>query len=183
MPEGSWTVGDSTGGKVKIFAPNYSPLTISNNTNCIESMSPITQVYENNKLIVYDSEGEYRKTFYATTNGITDNPSAVGRLKRINTHIVFSDDDYNILEAQNLRNDMYNHKLTFTMTLKNNFFNWYEWKLGLPLEVWYNSHYFKTIYTGYKLVKDDNKEPMKVEITCGKVRTSLTKKLALNGVL
>lgn len=183
IPETAWTIGDAEGGKVTIRTPNYTPIVVGNNAECITDMSPVTEIYENNKLIVYDSDGNYRDTFYATTNGITDDPSAIGRVKNINTNIVFSDDDYNILKAQNLRNNMYNHKLTFTLDLKNNFYDWYSWKLGQPLEVWYNGHYFKTVYTGYSLTKSDNSMPVTVRITCGKVRTSLTKRLALNGVL
>lgn len=183
VPETAWTIGDDDGGTVKIYTPSYTPVTVGDNAECITDMSPITEIYENNKLIIYSSEGVYRDTFYATTNGITDDPSAIGRVKNISTNIVFSDDDYNILKAQNLRNDMYNHKVTFSLNLNNNFYNWYEWKLGLPLHVWYNGHFFDTVYTGYSLTKSDNTMPVSVKITCGKVRTSLTKKLALNGVL
>ena len=184
IPEYSWSIGDNNGGKVLIFAPEYDSMTIGNNVHYVWNVVPTTSIYDNNKLIIYDSKGVYRTTRYSTATGeITDDSSSTSRLKKINTNIVYSDDEVDNLVNQNLMTDMYSHRVEFSMLLDNYGYNWYDWKLGTPLDVWYNGHYFNTVYTAYNLKKELNKEPTHVTVVCGKVRTTLTKRLAYNGVL
>lgn len=184
IPEKAWNIGDQNGGKVTIWTPQYSSLVIGNNVRYVWDVQPTTTVYDNNKLIIYSSNGTYRGAYYSTFAGeITDDSSDATRLKKINTSIVYSDDEIDYLVNQNLITDMYSHRVEFTMMMDNPGYNWYDWKLGMPLEVWYNGHYFNTIYTAYNMRKEQNQEVKQVTIICGKVRTTLTKRLAYNGVL
>lgn len=165
--------------KVNIHTVNFSPYKIANNTHAIINISPLTEISQNNKLIVYSSEGAFRAVYYATAQGIVTDPSDPLRLKQINTVIQFTDDELDAILASNLSSDMFNHKLTFTLRLDNNLYSWEDWKLGQPMEIWYNGQYFNSVFTGYEITKTENNNPTEVNITCGKVRTSLTTKLSL----
>lgn len=175
--------GYSDGGKVTISTPSFTAYKLANNNNSINAISPITEIAQTNKLVIYSSEGTYRATYYATSEGITTDANDPLRFKTINTKFIFSDDDLSSLVAANLTADMFNHKLTFSMLLNSKLYNWKEWKLGQPLNIYYNNQYFRSIYTGYELTKEANQEPYQVNIICGKVRTSLTKKLTLRSDL
>ena len=165
----------------KVKTVNYSAYKIANNNHAIANISPTTQIAQNNKLVVYSSEGVYRGSWFATSEGITQNASDPLRLKTINTVIQFTDDEIDPIVASNLPSEMYNHKLTFTLLLDQKLYKWEDWKIGQPLDIWFNSQYFKSIFTGYEF-SFQNVEPTSVNITCGKVRTSLTSKLSLGGL-
>lgn len=169
--------------ELTISTPNYTAYKLANNNNSISAISPVTEIAQTNKLIIYATDGTYRATYYATSEGITTDADDPLRFKTINTKIVFSDDTLDTIVAANLTADMYNHKLTFSMLLNSNLYNWDEWQLGQPLEIYYNSQYFKSVYTGYELIKEQDQELYEVNIICGKVRTSLTKKLTLRSDL
>lgn len=170
-------IGQEGSNKVTIHTIDYTPYKIANNTHAIVNISPLTEIAQNNKLLIYSSEGEFRAVYYATSQGIVTDPSDPLRLKNINTVIQFTDDELDAVLASNLSSEMYNHKLTFTLRLNNNLYKWEDWKLGQPLDIYFNSQYFKSVFTAYEIVKEDNQEPTEVNITCGKVRTSLTNKI------
>lgn len=184
IPYGAWEIGDDSGGICTISVPSYGSIKIGDNTKCVQNMSPITQTEEDNKLVVFAKNGTYRATYYATTtNGIVkEPPNNSGRFPVINTVIIFSDDDIDDIVSSNLPTEMYNHHLTFDLVIDNKLYNWYDWKLGMPLEVWVGSDYYSTVYTGYDLEIEENSDPAVVRIQCGKVRTALTKKLARTGM-
>lgn len=169
--------------KIIVETPKMSAHKVANNNNSIRNMLPITEVAETNKLVVYNSKSEFRGAYYVTQDGITTNANDPLRKKVINEKILFSDDDLNTLVASTLPKQLYNHKLEFDLLLKSNIYKWDDWKLGQPLDIHMNDKYFKSIYTGYELVKTENSEPIMVHIICGMVRTSLTKKLLLRGVI
>lgn len=160
-------------------AESREPIKIGNNFNAIKNFRINTDTFENNKLIIYSADGsEYRGTYYGSTGGITTDDESPLRLKKINNVITFSDDDINLVLAQNLQNNMYNHKITFEMILNNNLYDFFElFKLGCPVEIYYNGAYYNTIFTGYEYIKEENEQVSSVLITCGKVRNSLTSKL------
>ena len=168
--------------KVTVRTVNYTPYKIANNTHAIVDISPLTEIAQNNKLVVYSSEGAFRAVYYATSQGIVTDSTDPLRLKSINTIIQFTDDELDAVVASNLSSEMYNHKLTFTLRLDNNLYKWSDWRIGQPLEIWFNSEYFNSVFTGYELTKQQNTELTEVYITCGKVRTSLTNKLSLGGI-
>lgn len=158
---------------------DQEPIKVGNNFNKIQNFSIDTDTFETNKLIVYSEDGtELRGTFYGTTAGITEDDESPLRLKKVNNSIAFSDDSIALVKAQHLRNEMYNHKISFDLILDNSFYNFFElFKLGCRVDVWYNGTYYNTIFTGYEFVKENDAEISKVHIICGKVRNSLTSKI------
>lgn len=163
---------------ISIGVPNYDKIKIGNNANIFRNFNIQKNIYETNKLVVYSEEtGQYRATWYGTTSGITDNPSALNRLQKIKTNIVFSDDDINILKASSLRNEMYNHEITCELIVKNKMFTIDSLKLGQPIDLYFNGEYYDTILTGYSLTCSENQELTTATLKFGLVRTSLTSKL------
>lgn len=163
--------------KISIGIPNYPKLKIGNNSSIFRNFDIDINVFETNKLVVYSEAGEYRESWYATTSGITDNPSALNRLPKINTNIVFSDDDINILKASSLRNEMYNHQIVCDLVLANNMLKFEDLHLGQEVDLYYGDDYYNTILTGYSLKQDEEKGVETISLKFGLVRTSLTSKL------
>lgn len=156
-----------------------APIKVGNNFNKVQNFTIETDTFETNKLIVYSEDGtEYRGTFFGTTGGITEDDESPLRLKKINNAIAFSDDSIALVKAQHLRNEMYNHKITFDMVLDNSFYDFFNlFKLGCPIDVWHNGTYYNTLFTGYEFIKENDAEISQVHIICGKVRNSLTSKI------
>lgn len=102
------TIGKSNIGEIKI----------GNNTNAIVDISPITEVEETNRLIIYNEDGTYRATYVTKADGsrVKEPIGTANRFGVVKTAIVFSDDDDQTLQWGYLPK-MYNHKLTFTLKL------------------------------------------------------------------
>jgi len=163
---------------IAIGIPSYSKLTISNNTSIFRNFTITRNVFETNKLVVYSEEtGQYRETWYATTSGITDDPSALNRIPKIKTSIVFSDDAINIIKASNLRNQIYNHEITVELIDNNKLLNFENLKLGQEADIYYNDEYYNSILTGYEINMTDNVPSGVIILKFGLVRLSLTSKL------
>ena len=77
---------------------------------------------------------------------------------------------------------MYNHKLTFTLIIKNFIYEFGDFNLGGELEVWFDDDYYDTILTGYQIKKKSNQNISQVDFVCGKVRTALTKQMTMGVV-
>lgn len=168
---------------VHIKVPSYATIKVGNNMFAIQNMSPITTIEETNRLIIFSKDKVYRTTYVAKKNGIVESPtSTVDRFDLTNTKVVFSDDEVSDLVASNLPSTMYNHKLTFTLIIKNFIYEFGDFNLGGSLDVWYNDDYFNTVLTGYHITKESNKNITKCDFTCGKVRVALTKLLTLGKV-
>lgn len=166
---------------IEILKPSYGSIKVGNNVNVVRNLTPFTEVFETNKLVIYNQEGTtLRGTYYGTTDGITTNASNPLRLPVIKTTFIFNtDDSLDDIKNDNLQEQMLNHKITFDLILDNSIYSFYEWKLGMPIDVWYNGQYFQTDYTGYSMIKNENENLGSVQITCGKVRNKLTE--ILNG--
>jgi len=163
---------------IRIGIPTYPTITISDNTSVFRNFKITTNIFETNKLIVYSEEtGQYRETWYATTNGITNDPASLNRLQKINTNIVFSDDDINILKASSLRNDIYNHEIVCDMIYNNKLLPIEQLKLGQQVELYYKGKHYRTILTGYTMKCDEKSNVDIITLKFGLVRTSLTGKL------
>lgn len=155
---------------------------IGNNTNAVYNMSPITQVEETNKLVIFDKDGNsYRNTYIAKADGtIVSEPSQIAdRFMVTKTKIVYSDDPLADLIAANLPSEMLNHKLTFTMRLDNNLYSFDDLPLGTSVDIWIDGQYFSSVITGRSYSKPHNQEVTEINYTCGKVRTALSEKLSL----
>ena len=173
-----------SGGYTIISIPNYTPIKIGNNSEQVLNLSPVTEVAETNKLVVFASNGTYRSTFiYTSTNGIVEEPvTDVGRYGVINTKVVRTDDPITDVVASELPSVMYNHHLTFDLLMDGNLYNFDDLKLGQPIQVWNGTDYYSTIFTGYEMSCGENERPTSVHIVCGNVRLALTQKL-LMGVI
>ena len=169
---------------VHIKIPSYETIKVGNNMYAIQDMSPITEIEETNRLIIFAQDKTYRTTYVATKNGVVEEPSATtNRFDITNTKVVFSDDDVADLVASNLPQNMYNHKLTFTLIIRNFIYQFGDFNLGGELDVWVGDDYYNTVLTGYQIKKASNQNITEANFTCGKVRVALTKKLTMGVVL
>lgn len=165
---------------VHIKVPTYQKIAVGNNMYAVQDMSPVTEVEETNRLIIYSSNNTYRTTYVATKTGIVQAPSSTAnRFNVTNTEIVFSDDALADLVSANLPNTMYNHKVTFNLVIKNFLYEFGEFNLGGELDVYYNDDYYSTVLTGYRISKASNQNITGATFTCGKVRYALTKMLTM----
>lgn len=165
---------------VHIKVPTYQKIAVGNNMYAVQDMSPVTEVEETNRLIIYASNNTYRTTYVATKTGIVEAPSSTAnRFNVTNTEIVFSDDAVADLVSANLPNTMYNHKVTFNLVIKNFLYEFGEFNLGGELDVYYNDDYYSTVLTGYRISKASNQNITGATFTCGKVRYALTKMLTM----
>lgn len=105
---------------VTIGKTDVEELKIGNNTNAIVDISPVTEVEDTNRLIIYDSNGMYRATYVTNADGsrVKEPAEVTNRFGVVKTSIVFSDDDDSTLEWGYLPK-MYNHKLTFKLRILN----------------------------------------------------------------
>ena len=149
---------------------------LSDNNNVLRDFNIITETYETNKLVLYSPDGTHRGTWYGTPTGITTN-SAANRLPKIRTNIVFSNDDPNTIVADNLSDDMYNHKIEMNLVLDNKLYNFDEFKLGGSFTIVYEGKTYESILTGYELKVNANGKSDVVKLVFGIVRISLVDKL------
>lgn len=166
---------------VTIGKSDKSELKIGNNTNSIIDISPITEVEETNRLMIYNSDGTYRATYVTKADGsrVKEPSGTANRFGVVKTSIVFSDDDDQTLQWGYLPK-MYNHKLTFTLRmLSKGLYKYNDFYLGMPLAVWKDTDYFSTVLTGKELSKQENAPISEVNYTCGTVRTKLTEKILM----
>lgn len=167
---------NGTSPSISIGRKILERIKITNNNNATRNISPLTEIFETNKLIIYNSIGEYRETWYTSNNGITNNPNELTRLAIVKTKIIFSDEEISLIKAQNIRNEIYNHKIDIELVLNNSLYNFFEFDLGQEFSVWLNGSYFDTILTGYELNKSLNGSLEIAKLTFGKVRTKLEDK-------
>lgn len=180
IPYGVWNIGDDA-GMVKIHKATDEIIKIGNNAECVLDMKPTTEIEQTNKLIVYGHDGKYRKTYFATPNGIVEEPTTnEGRFGKIETQIVFSDDDLETIKKANIKTEMFNHKVEFTLLLDNSMYDFFNWELGQSLQLYKDGTFYNSVFTGYELSKEENKNPVKVKIVAGKVRNTLTNILTLS---
>ena len=167
---------------VHIKVPTFERIKVGNNMFAIQNMLPITEIEETNKLVIYNSNNVYRTTYIATKNGIVENPATTAnRFNITNTEIVFSDDPVEDLVANNLPNQMFNHKLEYDLIIKNFIYEFGDFNLGGELDIYYGDEYYDSVLTGYEISKQSNQNITQAHFICGKVRTALTKLLTLSG--
>lgn len=165
---------------VHIKVPTYSSLKVGNNMYAIKDMKPVTAIEETNRLIIFAQDKSYRTTYVATANSIEEEPSTTAnRFDLTNTKIVYSDDAVADLIAANLPDQMYNHKLDFTLVIKNFIYQFGDFNLGGSLDIYYYDEYYNSVLSGYEISKASNQNITEVKMVCGKVRSKLTQKLTL----
>lgn len=72
---------------------------------------------------------------------------------------------------------IYNSNISFDMLLENNLYDFYDWQLGMPMEVWKEGRYYQTVYTAWEMEFADGQPASIVHITCGTARSKLTEVL------
>ena len=168
---------------VYIKVPSYTKMKVGNNMFAISDMLPITEIEETNRLIIYGSDNTYRTTYVATKTGIVEEPSTTAnRFNITNTNIVFSDDPVDDLVAANLPQNMFNHKIEFTLLIKNFIYEFGDFNLGGELDIYYGEEFYNSVLTGYEISKMSNQNITDVHFVCGIVRTKLTQLLSLGKV-
>ena len=164
--------------EIRIGKPTFNTIKVGNNTNAIRNIQVTKEVQETNRLIVYDSLGLLKGIWYATPSGITQNSSALDRITKVKTDIVFSDlTDLSEIVAEHLSDKMYNHKITCELLVKNSLYNYRDFDLGSNIQVFYDGDYYDSILTGYSYSFDDRGVIDYITLTMGKVRYSLADKL------
>lgn len=161
---------------ITIKTNNAVKIKLIDNTIYTPVLMPTTEVYETNKLIIYDEDGKYRGSYYGSRNGITTNPKELTRWNVVKTNVVFSNDDLDVIKAQNLKEDMYNHKLEIEMIMDNKLYKFDEMSLGQEFDVWIKNRYYNTILTGYEFSKDKDEQIKTVNLIFGKVRTKASQR-------
>ena len=166
-----------------IKVPTYDTIKVGNNMYAIQELSPVTEIEETNRLIIYAQDKSYRATYIATKNSIVKEPSTTAnRFDITNTAIVFSDDPEADLVANNLPETMYNHHVSFWLIVKNFIYQFGDFKLGGTLDIYNNDDYYNSVLTGYEIKKNSNQNITEVKMVCGKVRQKLTQMLTLRKI-
>ena len=175
------TIPYESGCTIHIKTADYDSTKISKNTSNIISITPKTETEEINKLVIFGSQGNFRKTYYATTEGVVTDGEDTNRLPVIKTTYIYSDDELDDIKAENIKDEMYNHEIVFDMIMDNKLYDFFAWKFGQPLEIYYKDKVYNSIFTGYSYSFDEGERPVTVTVNCGKIRTKLTDKLNKGG--
>ena len=161
---------------IHIKKATHTAMKVGNNVVAVRNLTPFNEIFETNRLFIYNQEGTtLRGAYYGTTDGITTNANNPLRLPVVNTKYIFdSEETLENIKNENIQNQMYNHRITFDLILDNNLYNFFDWELGMVISIWYNALYYDSIFTGYSISKKENEDMGTVQITCGKVRNKLT---------
>ncbi len=178
---------------IPTYIKDFETLKLSDNVENIQNVAVNIEEAESTVLIIYNSAGTSVRAYVGMqTDGSlkTFNASSteaelqkfVG-YDRYRVKAISSDDDMATLKAQNLSNSMYNHKITFTLGLDGKLFDIDTLKLGQPVDFYYKDKLYSSVITGLSFNINENDDVIhSVNVTMGKVRTSLTSKLNLGKV-
>lgn len=164
---------------ITIANRDYPFVKIGNNTRSIINISPTKDVKELNKLVIYNSDGtQIRAIYYGSENGITTNANDPTRLPVVKTAYEFNDDEeLGLIVGRYLTTEMYNHYLSFQFVVDNELYDFNDMHLSQPIKLWNNEDYYESVYTGFRMTKEENKKIEYIQIKCGKVRVELTSKM------
>lgn len=171
------SIGFSGTPKITIGVPYYEPMKMTNN-NAIRNLQVTTETTQTNKLIVFNRDGTVQRgIYYATTSGITTDSEALNRLPKINTKIVFSDDEMADIVNSNLSEEMFNHKISIDVVLSNKLYKWQDFHLGQYIDVFYKEKVYFSVMTGYSFNADNDNIASTINISLGMVRQTIESKL------
>ena len=165
---------------IRIGKPTFGTIKIGNNTNAIKNIQITKEVQETNRLVIYDGYGLLRGIWYATPSGITQDASALDRITKVKSEIVFSDlpdAELPTIVAEHLSDKIYNHKITCELLIKNSLYNYKDFTLGTNIQVFFDGEYYDSVLTGYSYGFDNRGVLEYMTLTMGKVRYSLADKL------
>lgn len=175
------------------YIRDFDTLKISDNVENVQNVNINIEEAESTVLIIYNSTGTSVRQYVgmktdgsiATFNASTTSEELLTFIgyNRYKVKVVASDDDLATLRAQNLSNSMYNHKISFTLGLGGKLFDIESFKIGQPVDFYYEGKVYNSVVTGISFNIDENSEKIEsVNITLGKVRNNLTSKLNLGKV-
>ena len=175
------------------YIKELDTLKLSDNVESIQNVSINIEEAESTVLIIYNSAGTSVRQYVGMKNDGSiktfDGSTTAEELQsfigydRYKVKVVSSDDDLATLKAQNLSNSMYNHKISFSLGLDGKMFDIDTIKLGQPVDFYYQNKLYTSVVTGISFAINENDDRIhSLNITMGKVRTSLTSKLNLGKV-
>lgn len=172
------------------YIKDFDTLELSDNVENIQNVSINIEEAESTVLVVYNSSGASVRNYYGMKNDGSikkfDGSTLESELadfigyNNYRVKVVSSDDDLAVLKAQNLSNSLYNHKITFDLGMDGKLFDIDSLKLGQPVNFYYKDKMYQSVITGISFEINANDEKIhSINVTMGKVRTSLTSKLNL----
>ena len=164
---------------INIIKCANSKMKIGDNTSYTTVFNIITETQEINKLIIFGEDGVYRKSYYNSITGITDNSEELLRINQIKTKIVYSNANLDKIKHDNLPNEIYSHSINMSIIQKNNNIispSEIIKKIGFEFEIWKSGKVYYSILTGYDLKFDGVDIPI-INLTFGKIRNRLEYKI------
>lgn len=180
-----------------LIKPTYDremdTLNLSDNVENISNVVVTSQEMETTVLAIYNSAGTSLRQFVGIKKDGTymafDQNTLDTELQKLigynnyKIKVITSDDNINTIRAQNLSNAMYNHKITFTLAIDNRMFGIDTIQIGQPVDFYYKDKLYRSVVTGITFDINANDDAITMlNITLGKVRTSLSSKLNLGKV-
>lgn len=172
------------------FIKDFDTINLSDNVEDIQNVSINIEEAESTVLVIYNSAGSSVRFYYGMKND--------GKIKKFDAStseedlqnfigytnykvkVISTDEDAATLRTQYLSNSMFNHKITFNLGLDGRLFDIDTLKLGQPVNFYYKDKMYQSVITGISFNINENDEKIHViNVTMGKVRTSLTSKLNL----
>lgn len=162
-----------------IFYKQNPGITLSDNYERVSDVNVVAEIQEANVLVIYSSSGTLRGHYAVNTDGevvayTLDDPSYIA-YNEYKSKVVTSDDNIEMIIAQNLSNSSLNHKITFKVNF-GGLISFEQMKVGTPLDLYVGDKLYHSVITAINFeVSTDQVDS--ATITLGKVRTSLTSKL------
>lgn len=178
--------GFHTGG-IFLFSP-YPVIDISDNAEFISNINVVTETEAVNCLYIFDSTGTTFREGYAVLNNGTfitlpdSLPSLPYRYLPVKPKFVSSDENLTAIRDAELKLLQYNHKVSFTFDLQNNFYDFGDLMLGQNINFYVDDRLYNSVLTGWSFHIENGTELKQVDLICGKVRNNLTSKLNMGKV-
>jgi hypothetical protein len=148
----------------------------------------VTETEAVNCLYVFDSTGTTFRAGYAVLNNGTfitlpdGLPALPYRYLPVKPKFVSSDEDLTAIRDAELKLLQYNHKVSFTFDLQNNFYDFGDLMLGQNINFYVDDRLYNSVLTGWSFHIENGTELKQVDLICGKVRNNLTSKLNMGKV-
>lgn len=179
--------------RMKTYTTAQLPvLTIGTNIDAISNLSITVEDPQYTILIVYNSAGTTLRGMYALNRNGEIEPVEWSISDETNDYIAYTNykvkiektDDVDItpIADEIVSSGQYNHQISFTLDLSNNFYDIRNFEMGQRVMFYDGSKLYDSIITGLKYNVESNSDYVKsVDITMGKVRKTLTSKILLQG--
>ena len=169
------------------YYKNYRNVTIGTNNEVITNVTITKEDMENTLLYIFNSSGSSVRAVYAVNNDGSfvayDGSEAAAQdliannlLKR---KMIMTGDAIKYVVAQYLSNAQFNHNISFNISLEEGTYGLDELIMGSPCDFYDGSNVYKSMITGLNYeIGENTDEILFGKVVLGKVRTTLTSKLA-----